>query len=228
MHIVGSSVNLPDMSATLKTKIAVGEEAQQDPRLLAMAYDDMATKFSTEGFNIAAISAMRQYFSNVTPPEGEAHPLHYSNFPTPLPPGAVRLSLVFFQRVNPSLASLVHRAASEVISALPKGTKIHLNDPGHYHITIYMTSQPHTLRPSPLVPGNVLPENLTAEELYQQAQPADLEGELEVLRREAAITEKPTFKVHRLLVRVFIDFFSLQIYFGYFHSILGFPNILIH
>jgi hypothetical protein len=85
-------------------------------------------------------------------------------------------------------------------SALPKGTKIHINDPSHYHITIYMTSQPHTLRPSPLVHGNSLPENLTLEELYQQAQPTDFEGELAVLRKEAASTNIPTFKVHRLLM----------------------------
>jgi hypothetical protein len=200
VHIVGSSVNLPDMSATLKTKIAVSEEAQQDPRLLAMANDDMATKFSTQGFNTAAIFAMRQYFSNVEGP-GEAHPLNYADFPNaPLPPGAVRLSLVFFQKANPSLASLVHRAAREVISALPSGTKIHLNDPGHYHITIYMTSQPHTLRPSPLISGNSLSESLTPEELYEQAKPTDFNEELTVLRREAAITKAPTFKVHRLLM----------------------------
>ncbi|KAG7674422.1 hypothetical protein NADE_008179 [Nannochloris sp. 'desiccata'] len=200
VHIVGSSVNLPDMSATLKTKIAVSEEAQQDPRLLAMAYDAMASKFSTQGFNIAAISAMRQYFSHVTGP-GEAHPLNYADFPkAPLPPGAVRLSLVFFQRANLSLANLVHRAASEVISALPKGTKIHLNDPGHYHITIYMTSQPHTLRPSPLIHGNAISGNLTPEELYQQAQPTNFEGELAVLRKETSTTSPPTFKVHRLLM----------------------------
>jgi len=188
------------MSATLKTKVAVSEEAQQDPRLLAMAYDAMASKFMTQGLNIAAISAMSQYFSNITGP-GEAHPLNYADFPNaPLPRGAVRLSLVFFQKANPSLANLVHRAASEVISALPKNTKIHLNDPSHYHITIYMTSQPHTLRPSPLIPGNSLSENLMPEELYQQAQPTDFEGELAVLRKEAAITNKPTFKVHRLLM----------------------------
>ena len=199
VHIVGSSVNLPDMSATLKTKIVVSEEAQQDPRLLAMAYDDMATKFSTQGFNTAAISAMRQYFTNTEGP-GEAHPLNYAHFPAPLPSGAVRLSLVFFQRANPSLASLVHRAASDIISALPPGTKIHLNDPGHYHITIYMTSQPHTIRPSPLIPGNFLPENLTPEELYDQAKPTDLEGELTALRREVACTNAPTFKVHRLVM----------------------------
>ncbi len=202
MHIVGSSVNLPDMSATLKTKIAVSEEAQQDPRLLAMAYDDMATKFSTQGFNTAAISAMRQYFSNTeeTTP-GEAHPLNYADFPNaPLPPGAVRLSLVFFQRANPSLASLVQKAAKDVVAALPPGTKFHLNDASHYHITIYMTSQPHTLRPSPLLSGNFLPDNLTPEELYQQAQPTNLEGELEVLGREVANTTAPTFKVHRLLM----------------------------
>lgn len=230
VEITGSSVNLPDMSATLDAKVTVSEAAQQDPRRLAIAYDDMAAKFATQGLNLAAVAAMRQYFANLEGP-GPAEPLRYAEFPAPLPPGAVRLSLVFFQRSNPALAELVHRAATDIVASLPPGTKYHLNDPGarfslfwgargvipvssfthaslspipfiadHYHITVFMTSQPHTLRPSPLVPGNELPKGLTAEVLAVAAAPTDVDGEVAALRRAAAATPAPTFRVHRLLM----------------------------
>ena len=54
-------------------------------------------------------------------PAGEASPLEYSSFPVPLPPGAVRLGVVFFQESNRRLAQLVHEAAREVVAALPQG-----------------------------------------------------------------------------------------------------------
>lgn len=199
VHIVGSSVNLPDMSATINAKISVSDAAQRDPRLLATAYDSMSAKFAKEGLNIAAMKGMRAYFTNLEG-EGEAEPLHYSNFPVPLPPHAIRLCLVFFQKSNPSLAALVHRSATEVMAVLPPGTKIHLNDPLHYHITVYMTSQPHTIRPTPLIPGNELDPTLSPEEVYIAAQPTDIAGEVEIMKREAAVTPPPTFKVHRLLM----------------------------
>lgn len=50
------------------------------------------------------------------------------------------------QECNRQLAELVAQAADEVIAALPGGCKSHTNKPSHYHITVYMTSQPHTLR----------------------------------------------------------------------------------
>jgi hypothetical protein len=46
----------------------VSEEQQGDPRLLAVVYDDMAAKFSTQGLNLPAVQAMRQYFKGL---EGE-------------------------------------------------------------------------------------------------------------------------------------------------------------
>lgn len=138
------------MSATLQAKVAVSEQAQEDPRLLQIVYDDMATKFSTQGLNVAAVRAMRQYFTgfgytmdtqqysttNSTTEiveKAPATPLRYIDFPVPLPPGAVRLCLVFFRRANPSLADLVYRAAFEVIDVLRRhGIDHHLNDKSMY------------------------------------------------------------------------------------------------
>ena len=53
----------------------------------------------------------------------------------------------------------------------PAGTKFHLNRPSHYHITVFMTSQPHTLRPDPFTPGGGLPAGVPAEEQAAAARP---------------------------------------------------------
>lgn len=201
MHIVGSSVNLPDMSAALKAKVAVSDADQADPGRMASVYDSMAAKFAASGLSLPAVHAVRQYFTNLSGP-GPAEALHYGSFPTPLPPNAVRLCVIFFQQANPHLASLVHQAAQEVMQALPPGTKVHVSDPGHYHITTYMTSQPHTIRPNPFDPGAALPETLTPDELMVRAapDPAIVQREVEIMRKEASITPAPRFKVHRLLL----------------------------
>ncbi|KAI7843732.1 hypothetical protein COHA_002630 [Chlorella ohadii] len=201
VHMVGSSVNLPDMSANLAAKVAVSEAQQSDPRLLAAVYDDMAAKFAEHGLNLPAVAAMQQYFENLEG-EGEAQPLEYSRFPVPLPPGAVRLGVVFFQEFNRELADMVYQAAQEVVAALPPGCKFHVNKPSHYHITVYMTSQPHTLRPNPFDPAaGGLPDG-TAEEQAAAAQPdpENLKREIEAFRVAAAGTDAPRFEVHRLLM----------------------------
>jgi hypothetical protein len=191
------------MSATLKAKVAVSDDVQRDPRQLATIYDSMASKFEENGLDLEAVRAMGQYFSMGNDDDDEnARPLSYSNFPAPLPPSAVRLSLVFFQQANPSLAVLVRQAASEIMATLPKSTKIHLNDPEHYHITIYMTSQPHTLRPNPFDPGAVLSPDITPGELFRQARPREdvVLREIDVIKKAAAETSPPTFRVHRVLM----------------------------
>lgn len=63
--IAGSSINLPDMSASLQAKVSVSDEQQGDPRLLGRVYDDMAAKFVEHGLNLPAVEAMRQYFTIV-------------------------------------------------------------------------------------------------------------------------------------------------------------------
>lgn len=35
----------------------------------------------------------------------------------------------------------------------PAGAQFHVNRPSHYHLTVYMSSQPHTLRPDPFNPA---------------------------------------------------------------------------
>lgn len=202
VHIVGSSVNIPDMSANLKAKVTVSEQQQSDPRLLAAVYDDMAQKFEGHGLTLPAVEAMRQYFENLEGP-GEAVPLDYDRFPVPLPPGAVRLGVIFFQECNRRLAELVWQAAQEVLRALPPGSSAHANKPSHYHITVYMTSQPHTLRPDPFDPASGgLKLDGTPQEQAESARPDPqrLTQEIEAFRVAAAGTDAPRFEVHRLVM----------------------------
>ena len=65
-----------------------------------------------------------------------------------------------------------------------------------------MTSQPHTLRPSPLDASapHPLPDTITPEQLWEQTKPTDIEGEVGVMRGIAATTPPPTFRVHRLVM----------------------------
>ncbi|KAL4856029.1 hypothetical protein ACK3TF_003469 [Chlorella vulgaris] len=202
VHIVGSSVNIPDMSASLQAKVTVSEEQQSDPSLLAAVYDDMAAKFSGHGLNLPAVDAMRQYFENLEG-SGEAVPLDYDKFPVPLPPGAVRLGVIFFQECNRQLAELVAQAADEVIAALPGGCKSHTNKPSHYHITVYMTSQPHTLRPDPFnqASGGLRLDGTPREQAESaRPDPRQLAREVEAFRLAAAASSAPRFEVHRLLL----------------------------
>lgn len=200
VHIVGSSVNLPDMTAHLKAKVSVPVDEQANPQRLAAIYDEMAAKFYQKGLAIPAVQAMRQYFCKLEG-TGIPEPLQYAHFVPPLPPGAVRLCVVFFQETNKRLMDMVHQAANEIMASLPTGTKFHLNCPSHYHITVFMTSQPHTLCPDPFVPNGGLPTTGTPEDQATAAKPAPdtLEQEISVMRSIAASHRAPELEVHRLL-----------------------------
>jgi hypothetical protein len=204
VRFAGSSVNLPDMAATLKAKIAVSHAEQSNPEALARVYDAMATKLVSQGLDLAACCAIRQYFGSLH--TSRPIPLLYAQFPVPLPPGAVRLSVVFFKKAAPDLAQLVLQAATDIVSCLPHDVPCHINDQDHYHITIFMTSQPHTLRPNPFISirsdGDVFPPELSPEEIYSRAAPAKetVDREIEVMREAAKSTTAPTFRVHRVFL----------------------------
>jgi hypothetical protein len=90
VHVVGSSVNLPDMSAHLAAKVSVSHDQQADPGRMAAIYDDMAAKFQCHGLTIPAVEAVRQYFTNL---EGEG---------APCPAGAPRPSKTAIMHADPS------------------------------------------------------------------------------------------------------------------------------
>jgi hypothetical protein len=190
------------MSATLNAKVTVTPEQQADPRLLSTVYDAMAVKFTTTGLNLEAILQMQQYFTSLDGP-GHAVPLEYANFPVPLPPSSVRLAVVFFQECNKKLGEMLHEASAAIMAALPDDFKIHLNRPSHYHITVYMTSQPHTLRPDPfnIKTGGLPPGYPSSEEIAAVAnpQPEVLEREIQAMKQAAMATPAPKFEVHRII-----------------------------
>jgi hypothetical protein len=85
VEISGSSVNLPDVSASLKAKVSASDSDQVDPDKLGEIYDSMARKFVDLGVDVDAVGAMAQYYDLES-----GSPLEYKNFPSPLPDSSVR------------------------------------------------------------------------------------------------------------------------------------------
>jgi hypothetical protein len=130
---------------------------------------------------------------------GPAAPLHYSAFPSPLPPLAVRLCVLFLRDAGPALVAALHRAALDVVAVLPMGVKAHVSQPSHLHITVFMGSQPHALRPDPASPdGGILAEG--ADPAAGAPSPAVLAAEIELMRQEANAVAPPSLRVHRILM----------------------------
>lgn len=85
---------------------------------MAGVYDSMAATFLKDGLNLAAITAIRQFYGRV---DEQPEPLFYAHFPTPLEKGAVRL--VVFQPVQADpLIQLAHSACHDILGSLPPGT----------------------------------------------------------------------------------------------------------
>lgn len=132
-------------------KVECSEDAQRDPEKLRMVYDSMECRFLEEGLNLGAVDAQSLYFHD-TCEQGEQRlvsPLLYSQFvPAPLPPRSVRLCVAFMD--DPTLAEEVHMAASDIFArGLTPDHFHHKSSSSHYHVTIFMTSQPHDMRPDP-------------------------------------------------------------------------------
>lgn len=143
-------------------------------------------------------------------------PLYYSEFPVPLPKyGAVRLCIVFFEKANPQLAHDCMLAAKEIAQKIP--FPIHLNEPSHYHITVYMTSQPHDVKVNPFASNTIVASEQDGQDrtgqddasigmhggyTQQTYMPTEdvIQREIEVMRMAAATTPAPTLQVHRILV----------------------------
>ena len=85
---------------------------------MAAVYDSMAATFVTEGLNLAAITAIRQFYDLQSQPE----PLFYKHFPTPLQQGAVRL-VVFHPVQEDPLIQLAHNACKDILGSLPSGKR---------------------------------------------------------------------------------------------------------
>ena len=84
---------------------------------MAAVYDSMAATFLKEGLNLAAIAAIRQFYSKV---DAQPQPLFYENFPTPLQQGAVRLVVFKPVQADP-LIQLAYNACQDILGSLPPG-----------------------------------------------------------------------------------------------------------
>ena len=84
---------------------------------MAAVYDSMASTFLKEGLNLAAITAIRQFYGELG---AQPEPLYYRHYPTPLQQGAVRLVVLRPVQGDP-LIQLAHSACQSVIGSLPAG-----------------------------------------------------------------------------------------------------------
>ena len=201
-----NTLKVLNISATLNAKVECTDEDQIDPKRIAKIYDSMAERFLTSGLNVDAIRAQAQYYS--THPTTEAPmPLKYSDFPTPLPEESVRLCLVFFQKAHPELARHVSTAAKDIMQVLEKGSsgstkfKCHLTKESHYHVTLFMTSQPHALRPDPFNHEHYELDMTTIEDISCMGPTEEvLAREIETMREVASTVPAPTLQVHRILL----------------------------
>lgn len=84
---------------------------------MAAVYDSMAATFVRDGLNLAAITAITQFYGNL---EADPEPLLYEKFPTPLQQGAVRL--VVFKPVHQDpLIELAQSACQDILASAPTG-----------------------------------------------------------------------------------------------------------
>lgn len=192
-----SASSLPDLSAALKAKVAASFEEQADPEKLRAIYDKMAEKLFFEGLDLEAIRSQSVYFHDVDPSSAvPPTPLSYADFPgIPLPSGSVRLSVLY--QDDFAVNEPFYKAARAIAACLPPGTKVYLNRPEHYHLTVFMTSQPHDCRPNPFDPA----QGGWDAAKPNPVPPADVaEKEFGVVQRLAAALEKPELEVYKLVL----------------------------
>lgn len=189
-----SSSIVPNISATLNAKVIAQESDQTDPHRISKLYDTMADTFLRQGLNLDAVASQSLYYNG-------SMPLEYTAFPTPLPDAAVRLCLVFFEKVHQELAKKVERASREIASTLPDTYDMHLTKRSHYHITIFMTSQPHALRPDPFDPSQYELDMATVQDVScMRPHDAVLEREIQTMKEIVAQHKSPVFRVHRIML----------------------------
>lgn len=189
LHAVGS---IADISANWSAKVVVASTAQVDRTKMAAVYDSMAATFVTEGLNLAAITAIRQFYDLQSQPE----PLFYEHFPTPLQQGAVRL-VVFRPVQEDPLIQLAHNACKDILGSLPSGMQPHASLSSSFHLTVFMTSQPGDPRPDPFTSGGGI-DPMHPPVPIPAASAATLQREIDACR-QIALTVTPAFEVHSVV-----------------------------
>lgn len=193
----------PEMETNLiqAVKVECSDDAQRDPEKLKQVYDSMEDRFLELGLNVAAVEAQSTYFNTVRCEEGMleqrivVQPLHYEQFvPKPLPPRSVRLCVAFLADSN--LSDDLHKAACDIFAqGLTSDHSHHTSWPSHYHVTIFMTSQPHDMRPNPF-----------HEQVHNT--PTNIGPRLDILEREiqtmrdivGTVSEPITLEVYKILL----------------------------
>jgi hypothetical protein len=182
------------------------KDQQLDP--LSAKYEAMSAAFSSNGFSAADITAVSSWFS--FPTSGEVpipRPRNYSEFlPLPLPPNSVRL-LVIPLESSPSIAALGAAITRDVVKAIAETSPKTIawnNQRIFYHVTVFHTSHPRSLRPDPFDPsGGVQGEQAAGKDTLNASSPSDetLAREETVLRDLIALEqEPPVLEIDRVLM----------------------------
>lgn len=190
LHAVGS---IADISANWSAKVVVASDQQVDRSKMAAVYDSMAATFVRDGLNLAAITAIRQFYGSL---EADPEPLLYENFPTPLQQGAVRL--VVFKPLNQDpLIDLAQSACQDILASAPTGMQPHASLPDNFHLTVFMTSQPGDPRADPFILGGGIDPSHPPVPIPAPTK-AILQQEIDVCR-QIALTAAPAFEVHSVV-----------------------------
>lgn len=188
---------------------AAARSVEDDASLqLSLKYQVMHETFGRNGFSSSEIITVSSWFS--FPSSAQEVPMprprNYSEFqPIPLPPNSVRL-LVIPLESSPSIAALGVAITRDVVKALAEAspkTVCWNNQRIFYHITIFHTSHPHSIRPSPFDPnGGVEGEQAAGKDTLNVISPSKevLVKEEEALRDILAEEEPPVLEIDRVLM----------------------------
>ena len=171
---------------------------QADASRLATLYTSMAADAVGQGLDAAAVAATAPYYE-IDRASSTPLPLSYTAFTPPLAPAAVRL-LVFFLEGSPG-ADALHAACDAAMTAakasLPRGAIVHASALRGRHMTVFQTSHPQALCPTPLV-TNADGSARAAAPPPGPPPPGAVDAEIEAARALAAAHAPPTLVGHSI------------------------------
>ena len=203
-----TSIDAPKDSPAVVEASAAPDHARGGEDHLSTLYAKMHDDFGQTGFSSSDIVSVSKWFYFPSNPKEVPmpRPRNYSEFqPLPLPPNSVRL-LVIPLDSSPSLSSMAVAVTQDFVKLLSlasPNTQVFNNQRSFYHITIFHTSHPKSIRPDPFESsGGVIGEQAAGRETLNASTPTDLtlvreEGALKEL---LADQEPPTLEIDRVLI----------------------------
>ena len=158
----------------------------------------MAADAVAQGLDAAAVAATAPYYK-VDRSSSTPLPLSYTAFTPPLAPDAVRL-LVFFLEGSSgadALHAVCDAAVAAATAALPRGAVVHTAARCGRHMTVFQTSHPQALCPTPLK-ANDDGSARAAAPPPGAPPPGAVDAEINAARALAAAHAPPTLVAHSI------------------------------